>query len=145
MVDWFRDVAKKNDWSAYELAEQVIKCVQVIPYERPYNIIHDKSQAASSLDFFTPNEVAWYNKGDCDTKSMLIIIILRQLGYDAVLFFSSHYQHAMAGLSVNATGNSLKYQNKKYYFIESTYPGWKIGDLPPDFSGSNYWTVMPIN
>jgi hypothetical protein len=144
MVEWFRGKAKADGWSAYDLADQVVKCIQVIPYERPYNVITDTDQAANALDYFTPNEVAWYNKGDCDTKSMLIVMLLRQLGYDAVIYYSAHYEHAMAGVSLNATGTSKTYQGKKYYFIESTYPGWSIGDLPPDFGEPDYWTLVPI-
>jgi hypothetical protein len=144
MVEWFKQEARNKNWSAYQLAVEVVKCVQVIPYERPYQVINDESQAAKVLDYFTPNEIAWYNKGDCDTKSMLIVMILRQLGYDAVLYFSEYYQHAMAGLNINATGTYKMNGSKKYYFIESTYPGWNIGDLPPDFGDPDKWTLVVI-
>ena len=75
---------------------------------------------------------------------MLIIMILRQLGYDAVLLFSEHYQHAMAALAINASGTYKVANGKKYYFVESTYPGWKIGDLPPDFGDPAKWYLVMI-
>ncbi|MBN2353541.1 MAG: hypothetical protein JXD23_13290 [Spirochaetales bacterium] len=145
MVNWFRTKAGEKGWSGYELAVEVIKCVQAIPYERPYQVVGDKSQAAAVLDYFTPNEVAWYDKGDCDTKSMLLIMILRQLGYDLVLYFSESYQHAMAGINLNAKGTYKTLSGKKYYFIEVTYPGWNIGDLPEEFGDPAQWTVVSIN
>jgi hypothetical protein len=144
MVEWFKEKAKENKWSAYDLATEVIKCVQVIPYERPYQVVTDPAQAASVLDYFTPNEIAWYNKGDCDTKSMLIVMILRQLGFDMILYFSEYYQHAMAGININATGTFKISDGKKYYFVESTYPGWNIGDLPPDFGDPDNWAFVVI-
>lgn len=144
MVEWFKKKAAEKRWSAYDLAANVMRCVQVIPYERPYNVISDETQVAAILDYFTPNEIAKYNKGDCDTKSMLIIMILRQLGYDAVLYFSEFYAHAMAGVNINASGTYKTLNGKKYYFIESTYPGWNIGDLPPDFGDPNKWTLVVI-
>ncbi len=144
MVAWFKEQAKANKWTSYELALQVIKCVQAIPYERPYKVIADKTQAAAVLDFFTPNEIAWYDKGDCDTKSMLIIMVLRQLGYDLVMYFSEHYQHAMAGINLNARGTYKLYDGKKYYFVEATYPGWNIGDLPGEFGDPAKWSIVPI-
>jgi hypothetical protein len=145
MVTWFRDTAKAKGWTSYELAVQVIKCVQTIPYERPYQVITDETQAASVLDYFTPNEIAWYNKGDCDTKSMLIIMILRQLGYDLVLYFSEPYAHAMAGINLNASGTYKTLGGKKYYFVEATYPGWNIGDLPQEFGDPAKWSIVPID
>jgi hypothetical protein len=144
MVNWFRDQAKEKKWTSYELAVQVIECVQAIPYERPYQVITDQSQAAAVLDYFTPNEIAWYDKGDCDTKSMLIVMILRQLGFDLVMYFSEPYQHAMAGINLNARGTYKEYGGRKYYFVESTYPGWNIGDLPNEFGDPDKWSVVPI-
>jgi hypothetical protein len=144
MVDWFKQKAKEKKWSSYELAVEVIKCVQTIPYERPYQVVTDQTQAASVLDYFTPNEIAWYNKGDCDTKSMLILMVLRQLGYDLVMYFSEYYQHAMAGININAKGLYKTYNGNKYYFVEATYPGWNIGDLPQEFGDPAKWTLVVI-
>jgi hypothetical protein len=50
----------------------------------------------------------------------------------------------MAGININGTGAYKEYNNKKYYFIESTYPGWDIGDLPPQMNNEKKWRVMPI-
>jgi hypothetical protein len=143
LVDYFKKEAKNNSWSVYDLAFNVIKDVQEIPYERPYKIIKDKS-TSEILDFFTPHQIGFYNKGDCDTKSMLIILILGRLGYDAIMFYSADYQHAMAGININANGTYLKVNNKKYYFIEATYPGWKIGDLPPEMENTAKWRAISV-
>jgi hypothetical protein len=144
VVQWFKDEAKKQGWSSYDLAANVMKFIQKIPYERPYNIVKDKTKASNILDYFTPNEIAYYDKGDCDTKSMFMIMILRQLGFDAVIYYSFGYSHAMAGININSAGTYTTYNNKKYYFIESTYPGWKIGDLPPQMGDTNKWKLIPI-
>ncbi|HOJ64167.1 MAG TPA: hypothetical protein PLE45_07075 [Spirochaetota bacterium] len=144
IADFFRKEAQQRGWNSYELAYQVIKSVQNIPYERPYNIVTDKTKGANILDYFTPNEIAWYKKGDCDTKSMFIVLILRSLGYDACLYYSAEYGHAMVGLNINASGTYKEYNNNRYYFVESTYPGWKIGDLPPQMSDTKKWRIIPI-
>jgi hypothetical protein len=144
IAQWFKDEAKSKNWSSYDLASNVMKFIQKIPYERPYNVIKDKEKAENILDYFTPNEIAYYDKGDCDTKSMFMVMILRQLGYDAVIYYSYSYSHAMAGINLSASGTYTTYNNKKYYFIESTYPGWKIGDLPPQMSDTAKWKLVPI-
>jgi hypothetical protein len=141
---WFKDEAKSKNWSSYDMADNVMKFIQVIPYERPYNVVKDKAKAANILDYFPPNEMAFYDKGDCDTKSMFMIMILRQLGYDAAIYYSFSYSHAMVGINMNASGTYTTYNNKKYYFVESTYPGWKIGDLPPQMSDTGKWKLIPI-
>jgi hypothetical protein len=144
VAEWFRNEAKSKNWSSYDLATNVMKFIQVIPYERPYNVVKDKSRAENILDYFAPNEIAFYDKGDCDTKSMFMVMILRQLGFDAALYYSYSYSHAMVGLNTNASGKYTAYNNKKYYFVESTYPGWKIGDLPPQMGNTDKWKLIPI-
>ncbi|HOV14305.1 MAG TPA: hypothetical protein PK771_08485, partial [Spirochaetota bacterium] len=144
VVEWFEKEAKTQKWDAYKLAENVMKSIQVIPYERPKNVIKDSKSGANSLDFFTPNEIAWYNKGDCDTKSLFMVLVLRRLGFDAVMYYSYDYGHAMVGLNINGSGTYKTHDNKKYYFIESTYPNWKIGDLPQDMNNTKKWRLIPI-
>ena len=132
-AQFFEKEAKNRGWNNYDLTYQVIRSIQHIPYERPYNVVTDKGKAANILDYFTPNEIAWYKKGDCDTKSMFIVLVLRRLGYDSCIYYSAEYGHAMVGLNISASGTYKEYNNK-YYFVEATYPGWKIGDLPPQMS-----------
>lgn len=144
VVSFFEKEKQKKGWNDYELAYQVIRSIQHISYERPYNVITDKNKGQNILDYFTPNEIAWYKKGDCDTKSMFIVLILRRLGYDACIYYSAEYGHAMVGLNIPSTGAYKEYNNKKYYFVESTYPNWKIGDLPPQMSDFKKWRLIPI-
>ena len=73
-----------------------------------------------------------------------MVIILRRLGYDAVMFHSSHYAHAMVGINLNAAGAYKTYNGKKYYFIETTYPSWQIGAIPPEMNNVSNWRVIPI-
>lgn len=129
--------------SPYDLASTVMRCIQVIPYERPMKVV-DKSTGEGLLDFFSPNEVADYDKGDCDTKSLFMVILLRRLGFDALMYYSEGYGHCMVGLNINASGTYMTYDGKKYYFVESTYPGWKIGDLPPEMNDTGKWKICPI-
>ncbi|MBN2545909.1 MAG: hypothetical protein JXB50_08935 [Spirochaetes bacterium] len=143
VYDYFKSLSAESKMSSYQLANSVMKCIQIIPYERPKNVIN-ANNGSKTLDFFTPNEVADWKQGDCDTKSLFMVIILRRLGYDAIMLHSSYYGHAMVGININASGSFIVYNNKKYYFIESTYPNWKIGDLPPQMGDVNKWNPIPI-
>ncbi len=143
VYDYFKELSSSKKYSAYELAGVILNFIQNIPYERPMNIAK-KDSGTNILDYFTPNEVAEYKKGDCDSKALFLLIIYRRLGYDAILFHSSHYGHVMTGLNINATGKYLVHEGKKYYFVETTYPDWKIGDLPPNMNDINKWKVVPV-
>lgn len=142
--DFFKKFSESKKISSYDLATSVMHCIQIIKYERPFNVAK-KGTGANNLDYFTPNEIAKHALGDCDTKSMYMVMVLRRLGFDAVILHSAHYSHAMVGLNLSgASGTYIKHNDKKYYFIESTYPGWKIGDLPPQMGDVSKWRVVPI-
>lgn len=143
VYNYFNDLSKSKKYSAYDLAGVILHFIQNIPYERPMNLT-EKNSGTNILDYFSPNEVADYKKGDCDSKSLFLVIIYRRLGYDAIMFHSSHYGHVMAGLNINATGQYMVHEGKKFYFIETTYPNWKIGDLPPNMNDVSKWRIVPI-
>jgi len=145
VVEWFEEKYKTEDWSAYDLAFNVAKAIQIIEYAYPSEVADNESYGSSELGFFTPNQIAYYQRGDCDTKSLFMVIILRRLGFDAVMYYSDAYEHAMVGLNINATGTYKMYNGKKYYFIEATYPGWEIGDLPEDMTDLDRWYLLPIH
>ena len=140
---FFKELADSKKYSAYQFANIILRFIQVIPYERPMNITQ-KGTGTNILDYFSPNEIADYQKGDCDSKSLFLAIIYRRLGYDAILFHSSQYGHVMVGLNINATGAYLENGGKKYYFVETTYPDWKIGDIPPNMNDLSKWRAVPI-
>ncbi len=41
--------------------------------------------------------------------------------------------------------SSNRFKGKKYYFLETTYPGWQIGDLPPEFKNKRFWFIDEID
>lgn len=113
----------------------IISFVQNIPYDRP----------GGALDLFPPLGTIAYRFGDCDSKSLLLYVILERMSIDCAMFWSDYYKHAMLGLAVPSRGEFKVYAGKKYYFLETTYPGWHIGELPPDFNITRYWYLKEID
>jgi len=70
---------------------------------------------------------------------------LERMGIDCAMMWSYKYKHAMLGINVSARGDYKKINGKKYYFLETTYPGWAIGVLPPEFSNKRYWIINEID
>jgi hypothetical protein len=74
--------------------------------------------------------------GDCDCKSILLAAILKNMGYRVALVeFPDHFAVGIAFEDDQVPSNrDLLYydyegtKGTKYYFAETTTPGWRIGD-----------------
>jgi len=113
----------------------VITFVQNITYGRPGGV----------LDLFPPLGTIAYRFGDCDSKTMLLYVILEKMSVDCAMLWSHNYKHAMLGIRVNGRGNFLTANGKKYYFLETTYPNWDVGIIPPEFNNTKFWFISEID
>ncbi|MDA3940232.1 MAG: DNA/RNA non-specific endonuclease, partial [Spirochaetia bacterium] len=128
---WFQN---KNELSDSTTLNIIIDFIQQIPYEIPEN----------DYGIFTPTEVLYKNAGDCDSKSVLAAILLQDMGYDTVLYYSKEYKHVMLGINVPSTGEYKELNGKSYYITEMTSPGWQIGDISPDCADLRYWNIISL-
>lgn len=113
----------------------IISFVQNIEYKRP----------GGELDLLPPLGTLATRFGDCDTKSLLLYILLERVGVDCVMFWSHQYKHAMLGIEINARGNYKSHNSKNYYFVETTYPDWGIGDVDPQMDDLSLWYVDDLD
>lgn len=130
----FKYTIEKNKLSHYEAMEMILTFVQQIEYYIPKE---------NYFEVYPPVNSIMLNKGDCDTKSIMLCMIYEDLGYDTILLYSSHYLHAMAAVNINGTGDYIEYKGNKYYFIETTAEGWGIGMISSEMDNLYYW--YPIN
>lgn len=128
---WFQE---KNELSDRETLEIIIDFIQQIPYEIPDNY----------YGLYSPAEVLYRDAGDCDSKTIFAVLLLKQLGYDTALFYSSVYAHVMLGLNVPSTGEYIELNGRPYYFTEMTAPGWQIGEISPDCADLKYWYIISM-
>jgi hypothetical protein len=113
----------------------VISFVQNMKYERPGGV----------LDLLAPLGSLAKQYGDSDTKAILLYVLLERMGIDCAMMWSHKYKHALLGINISTRGEYKKLNGKKYYFLETTYPGWSIGKLPPDFKNKSYWIIDEID
>ena len=84
--------------------------------------------------------------GDCDTRTVLLFILLNAYGYDTVILNSYVYKHSVIGINLPTSGYNYKYSNgKKYYTWETTNTGWELGDMPAEFNDLKYWYLALSN
>ena len=135
VLEGFNKIFMKENFDARDKVYFVITFVQNIKYERP----------GGTLDLFPPLGTIAYRFGDCDSKAMLLYVILERMGIDCAMLWSYNYKHAMLGIKVNGRGNFLTTNGKKYYFLETTYPNWDVGEIPPEFGNTKFWFVAEID
>lgn len=85
-----------------------------------------------------PIETLFDMGGDCEDTSVLLAKMLKLLGYGAVLLEST--DHMAVGVQTSGDGN-LTFNGNQYYYIETTDPGWRVGDVPPDMVGVSMQVV----
>ena len=135
ILEGFNRIFLEEDFDARDKIYFMITFVQNIKYDRP----------GGTLDLFPPLGTIAYRFGDCDSKSMLLYVILEKMNVDCAMLWSYHYKHAMLGIKVSGRGDFLTANGKKYYFLETTYPNWDIGELPPEFNNVKFWYISEID
>lgn len=120
-----------------ELAETLLKWTQGFEYKRDLE--------GSDLTSLTG---ALTGKGcDCDSRSLLIAVLLRQMNYRSAFFVSSEYSHAVAGAELEGNGARMTIDGTDYMVGETT-AAVKFGQIAKDMSESEKWmgiTFEPKN
>jgi hypothetical protein len=135
ILEGFNKIFVEEKFDARDKVYFIISFIQNIPYERP----------GGSLDLLPPLGTLAKKYGDCDSKALLLYAILERMGVDCAMLWSYYYKHAMLGINFSGSGYFKNLEGKRYYFVETTYPGWNIGDIPPEFDNTRYWFVEEID
>lgn len=91
---------------------------------------------------YSPMEFIKNYKGDCDTRTVFLYTLMKNIGYDVVIMNSKYYKHSILGIRLVSSGKYKKYRGKKYYVWETTNVGWRIGDLPAQYSKLDKWNII---
>lgn len=116
-----------------EAAALIVSFVQEIPYQIP------KEQP---FEVLPPALVASYGRGDCDSKAILAIMLLRSVGIPSALLISLPLQHAAVGIALPGSGAAFPHGGRRYRYTEITATGWPIGHMPPEWNKPHLWSVL---
>ncbi|HLL06199.1 MAG TPA: hypothetical protein VK539_36845 [Myxococcaceae bacterium] len=131
----FAEYIRVNRLSQAQAADLIIGFVQRIQYELPPDEV--------PFGIYPPALVPAKNRGDCDSKAVLAVMLLRQVGIDAVILYSAPLAHAAVGVGLPGSGTALRLGGRGYRYAEVTNQGWPIGMIPPDHDKPHLWTVLP--
>lgn len=145
LVEYFSQESNRKGWSRDRLLTEVVTFVQRIEYLRPEHLDIDNRSPVKNIGLFTPNQVLFYEKGDCDSKSLLLVMLLKRLGYDAVILLSTYYSHAIVAINHPGIGGYYRVSNNiRYYTIEATAV-MPIGDMSDEWADMSKWTIIRID
>ncbi len=106
-----------------DLAQKLLTWTQSFSYER------SKTQS----DFACLPSLLLGGGSDCDSRSLLLTVFLRQMNQDAVFMVSAYYAHALAAFVSTHPGHSFSYNDKDYLMGETTAPvSWGMIDSAQD-------------
>ncbi|MBE6353750.1 hypothetical protein [Treponema sp.] len=112
-----------------DLAQKLLNWTQGFEYSR------EKNEAD-----FTSLPAALTGEGcDCDTRAMLLCVLLNGMNMDCCLFVSPSFNHAVAGLVSDHPGFGFTLGEKKYLTGETTAKDLSWGKIASDMADQSQW------
>ena len=82
-------------------------------------------------------------KSDCDSRSLLVAILLHQMNIDSTLFVSPEYSHAVVGAVLEKSGAKIQVVDKDYLLGETTAKV-DFGLIASNFNDTSKWINIPL-
>ena len=115
------------------LAQMLLNWSQELAYAR-------QSQSEDRADFNNLPSVLQNLGSDCDSRSMLLAVILKHLGLDTCVFVSPQYSHALLGVVLDGKqGTAFEIDKKKYLLGDTTVKGLTFGKISAEQSNRSAW------
>lgn len=132
LADELHDMAIENGYSNVETINFVLSFVQ-------QNIHYwDDNVSKNQEEYWRyPIETLVDEQGDCEDTSVLFASIVENMDYDAILLFYiidddiGHLATGVSGVTL-PDGHSVDYEEKSFYYCETTSIGFVIGEKPND-------------
>ncbi len=116
------------------IPQALLSWVQEMPYERQL----------SDSDFAPVTAILCGEGSDCDSRSMLVAILLYQMGYKTSIFVSAEYAHALTGVVLDKPGAKIKLGDNTFLLGETTAKV-DFGLVPKDMNNTDKWLGVDFN
>lgn len=135
IADRFIARAEAQKLDSLDAASLAITFVQEITYRIPKE---------EPFGVKPPSLVVKEEDGDCDSKTLLAHMILRELGIESVLVSSEAHRHTMLGVALPSGGTTFTHRGRRYAFVEMTAKRAPIGYIDPRLLRPNDWRVVTM-
>ena len=122
-----------NNKSNEEKAKRILKWIQNFSYKQ------DKSIA----NLTSPLDAIYSFSGDCDSRVLLLAMILDQIGIDSIMLVSTKYMHAAIGIDINEEGAKISFEGKDYLYAE-LMDNVEIGMVPQKMADPTGWIPLKL-
>lgn len=141
LAEELKDCADSEGWSSFKLVSFTLAFVQSLEYT--------SDSVTTGYDEYPryPIETLVDKGGDCEDTSVLFATLIQAdpMNIDAVLLIlpADNPEHMAAGVAGEngIQGAYYEYDERNYYYCETTGEGWTVGDIPDDYK---YVTVQII-
>ncbi|MBQ7159047.1 MAG: hypothetical protein IJS09_06470 [Treponema sp.] len=115
------------------IAQELLHWTQGFKYDRA-------SQTVDKADFAPLPLVLEGGSSDCDSRSMLLAVLLRHMGVDACMFISAEYSHAMLGVAFSEKqGQTIHVDGIEYLVGETTAKNLTLGMMDASMQDRDKW------
>lgn len=120
MAATLKGIAQNNKFNEWQTVEFIAAFVQHLRYQNDGKYEYPRYPVETLIDM----------AGDCEDTAILLTGLLMSLGYKSILI--SPKGHMGTGIAIQGAlpGVSVNLDGQKYYYIETTEPGWEIGEYP---------------
>jgi hypothetical protein len=139
LVESLGERAQQQGWNEWETINFAVSFVQSLPYT--------SDLITTPYDEYPryPVETLVDDGGDCEDTSILMAAILDSMGYGVVLI--SPPEHMAVGVlgGEGIYGSYYEHNGQKYFYLETTGEGWKIGEIPDEYKGetAHIYDIVP--
>lgn len=119
-------------------AQMLLSWVQNFSYERAKN--------KKDSDFTCLPSVICGEGSDCDSRSLLLCVLLKSIGIETIFLFSPEYSHAIVATQIQAPGQQYKLEGVEQGFIfGETTAKVTWGMIAKDHADQNKWipVILP--
>jgi len=115
-----------------DLAQKLLTWTQSFSYERE----------KTSSDFASLPGMLAGGGSDCDSRSMLLSVLLTGMNQDAIMLVSRQYGHALCAITSGHQGHSFKFNGKDYLMGETTKKGLTWGIIAAEHDNQSNWVPV---
>jgi hypothetical protein len=141
----YRDAWKRIERAAFVMESCLPdtaegKTAAILSWTQEFTYERDRDGA----DFMNIPQAFMTRTGDCDSRALLMVLLLKQMGVDAILLVSPEFSHALAAVDCPGTGARFSYEGKDYLIADTTA---KVapGRIASDMADPDKWFAVSFH
>lgn len=142
--DYIREIIKsfRKGGEEYGLSD-LDNVFNVISFVQSLQYVSDSLSRGEEEYIRYPIETLVDGIGDCEDMVILAASILHEMGYSVLLVMFPDHLGLAIRYDKDFQGTYYEYDGGKYYYLEMTSPGWKLGQLPKEYRSQGS-KLMPL-